>query len=427
LLFKGQLEHSTETDVGKWSVPECPFQIEYSLRVLDDIRLAVVDGFFSLPHGGLEIGGILLGRLNGGRILITRYEALDCEHASGPSFTLSRRDQTLLEARIAEARKNPADRQPVGWYHSHTRSDIFLSVIDQEIHKHFFPELWQVALVLKPHIFEPTRAGFFFRASDGSMRGAASYQEFTLEALPVRPAVSAAGNGLPPAFRTKRFEAMTQPSAEPQSEPPAEAPVKVADVIPPNLGQSKPARSSPVWKAVAYLAIGLAAGGTGYETRDYWLPRVMSAVRPMLPIHPEAPLSLAVSDDNGQLTIWWDRNAAAVRKALDGTMEIADGRNESQIVRLDNAHLASGAFSYSRENERVDVTLIATEPNGQLVKEQVSFLGNAPSQTETTADAEAERAEKLQKDLNLEAAKTRKLERELKEARVQLQNKVKRR
>ena len=35
--------------------------MEYPARVLDDIRLAVVDAFFSLPRGGAEIGGILLG------------------------------------------------------------------------------------------------------------------------------------------------------------------------------------------------------------------------------------------------------------------------------------------------------------------------------------------------------------------------------
>jgi hypothetical protein len=87
----------------------------------------------------------------------------------------------------AKAKRNPTDRQPVGWYHSHTRSEIFLSETDQDIHQRFFPEPWQVALVLKPHTFEPTRGGFFFREADGSIRGAASYREFILDPLPMRP------------------------------------------------------------------------------------------------------------------------------------------------------------------------------------------------------------------------------------------------
>src|SRR5271165_4475555 len=119
------MEHGTEIAMGAWSVPQCPFRIEYAARVLDDIRLAVVDAFFSLPRGGAEIGGVLLGKRVGSRVFIADFETLDCEHAMGPSFTLSVRDQARLTEMTAKARRNPANRQPVGWYHSHTRSDIF--------------------------------------------------------------------------------------------------------------------------------------------------------------------------------------------------------------------------------------------------------------------------------------------------------------
>ena len=78
-----------EKDTVTWSVPQCPFTIETSARVLDDVRLAVMDAFFSLPRGGAEIGGILLGRFADHRLTVTNYAALDCEHAHGPSFTLS--------------------------------------------------------------------------------------------------------------------------------------------------------------------------------------------------------------------------------------------------------------------------------------------------------------------------------------------------
>src|SRR3954462_6908221 len=97
-------EHMSETGTEGtivWGVPECPFLIEYSARVLDDIRLAVVDAFFSLPRGGAEIGGILLGRWDDGRLSITEYAALDCEHATGPSFTLSARDAIRLSELLA--------------------------------------------------------------------------------------------------------------------------------------------------------------------------------------------------------------------------------------------------------------------------------------------------------------------------------------
>jgi len=123
---------STETS---WSAPQCPFTIEYSLRVLDDIRLAVVDAYFSLPRGGAEIGGILLGTHEPGRVVISGYLALECEHATGPSFTLSSKDEAQLAELLASSRGKVA-----GWYHSHTRSEIFLSEADLDLHQRFFPE-----------------------------------------------------------------------------------------------------------------------------------------------------------------------------------------------------------------------------------------------------------------------------------------------
>lgn len=460
------MEHGAETATGTWNAPECPFQIEYSARMLDDIRLAVVDAFFSLPRGGAEIGGILLGKWDGDRISITAYEALDCEHAMGPSFTLSPRDQARLAEMMAHAGRNPDNRQPVGWYHSHTRSEIFLSETDQDIHKRFFPEPWQVALVLKPHTFEPTRGGFFFREPDGSIRGTASYQEFQVDPLPLRTQ-TASGNNRPAARRLREDSGVRNTLVAPPPasgaagpapaasgntkgrvpitreiaiEPPfAEAtggqePAAGATVVdPPDFGQMRQERSWRALKTAAILALGLAAGGVGYQTRQFWLPRVLVKARSVLPKDPDAVVSIAVSDDDGELKIRWDGDAPPVRSALDGTLEITDGNTVPQSVRLDGAHLATGAFTYGRENERVDVTLILSEPNGQFVKGQTSFLGKLPARKGTAEDpqdrkqrdSEAQKAEKLQKDSNFQAAKIRKLERDLKDMREQLQSQQK--
>src|SRR6516165_10738845 len=148
-------ESGTDSTANIWSVPECPFQIETAPRVLDDIRLSVVDAFFSLPRGGAEIGGILLGSYKSGRLAITGYAALDCEHAYGPSFTLSPPDEAQLEALLSAHSGVDTAARPVGWYHSHTRSEIFLSDADLQLHQRYFREAWQVALVIKPHTFQP--------------------------------------------------------------------------------------------------------------------------------------------------------------------------------------------------------------------------------------------------------------------------------
>lgn len=411
------MEPETEIAVGKWSAPECPFQIEFSTRVLDDIRLAVVDAFFALPRGGAEIGGILLGRNEGDLISVTGYEALDCEHAMGPSFTLSPRDQSRLEEIIAKAKRNSSNRQPVGWYHSHTRSDISFSEADQDIHQRYFPEPWQIALVLKPHTFEPTRGGFFFRDGDGSIQGSASYQEFVLEPLSARPVP--AENAAAPRAQAPITREFPPDGPFGQPEEGEEPGHRLEETDLPRFTQLKPERSRRAVIAVACLAIGLAAGGIGYLTRSSWLPPIVSKLGLLLSKEPDSDFSLSVLDQNGQLNIQWDRNAPAVRNALEATLEITDGSPAPRSIRLDSAHLATGSFSYGRESERVDVALTAREPNGRQVREQTSYLGKLPSQNR---DALAEKTEQLQKDLDFQASRTRKLEKDLKGMHDEMQN-----
>ncbi len=442
------MENGTESGVITWTTPECPFRIEYSARALDEIRLAVVDAFFSLPRGGAEIGGVLLGDLQGDQITVNGYDPLDCEHALGPSFTLSPKDQANLAEMTARAKRNAPNLQPVGWYHSHTRSEIFLSEADQDLHNRYFPEPWQIALVLKPHIFEPTRGGFFFREPDGSIHGAASYREFQLEPLPLR--LPGAGNGNQSTTVARPIREPQPPVPTPAIQEPAETvekgkrrvPITREIVVEPPLSsptvETEPDLPVPQWaavaprrswgpmKAVLILAIGVALGGVGYQTREDWLPKVLTKARAVLPKEPEPYLSLGLADDNGQLKIRWDRYAPAIREALEATIEISDGDTAPQSVRLDGAHLATGTFLYARQHERVDVTLIASEPGGKSVKEQSSFLGKLPRQaavpdTSPAATADKDRADKLEKYAYFQAARIKKLETDLKAAQDQLQ------
>jgi proteasome lid subunit RPN8/RPN11 len=455
------MEQGTETSVGVWSVPECPFRIEYSKRVLDDIRLAITDAFFSLPRGGAEIGGILLGKFESDLLTITDYEALDCEHAMGPSFTLSPRDQTRLAEIIGKAARNASHKQPVGWYHSHTRSEIFLSEADQDLHRRYFPSPWQVALVMKPHTFEPTRAGFFFRKTDGSIHAEAAYQEFTLKPLPLKPSTGAPGP-TPVPSRTHQDDASNrapvvafpaQLSQLPTSEPPPAVPdrpkgrVPITREIPaattfagdtadltdaPHFTDARSDSSARSIRILGVLALAIVTVGVAYQTRSHWLPGVVGTVRPLLSKDSDPYLSLAVTDDKGQLKIEWDRSASAVRNAVDASLQIRDGKNPPRLVPMDGVHLATGTFAYARESESVDITLVVFLPDGQQVREQTSFLGRLPgaktpadeSQVRKERDALKEQTDQLQKDLNSQANKTRKLEKDLKEMRDQMQKKT---
>lgn len=461
-----------DSAISTWSVPQCPFTIEYSPRVLDDIRLAVVDAFFSLPRGGAEIGGILLGIYEEGRLRVTEYAPLECEHAHGPSFTLSPPDLDRLRNLIAAAPANFPGCQVAGWYHSHTRSEIFLSEADLEIHARFFPQPWQVALVMKPHTFQPARAGFFFRERGGAIHASESYLEIALEAQAVRPApalpeyaaaarIPQITDALPPVETQRpadvvlpvRFERSPMPAPPLPDPPPAvRAPMAAAPVVPapaevkpelhPQPGPQPPEKPAPVpgfavqpaprsrgWLklVVAGLMLG-AAAGVAYMTQQEWLPKLIGAAAPPAP----APsLSLHALDLEGQLQISWDRTAAAVRKSTDGIMEIKDGDTAPQRIPLDAAHLANGIFAYLRQSDRVDLKLILRQASGAPVSEVTTFLGKLPEKAAPDAGAELQRrrdeAAKLQTDLTNQAARTRKLEKEVQSMRNDMRTEQRRR
>jgi hypothetical protein len=441
-------EKDAESEVATWKAPQCPFTIEYSLRALDDIRLAVVDAFFSLPRGGAEIGGILLGRHLDRRLAIADYVALDCEHAFGPSFALSPRDQDRLAELLASAEQNPDRLRPVGWYHSHTRSEIFLTEADQDLHNRYFPEPWQVALVLKPHTFHPARAGFFFRETDGSIHGTASYQEFALEPLPVRPVpagVAPATEFAPsahlrrgpdrpgPVITVAAEQAAPEPAPGPGGtpEPAPEASEAQPDHVPLPSFLTPPAKRELRWfVAVLAIAIGLAMAVAAYQTRHLWLPGLMAAIRPT----PELSIGLSAIDRDGQLQIQWDGNSPTVSQAASAVLEIDDGLVPWEI-QLNSRHLKAGTFTYGRQTERVDIKLAIHLPGGQQAHGATSFLGRLPERKPPPEDPEirkqrdalATEGAKLKSDLAAEVARTKKLAKSLDEVKKVLQEQQRKR
>jgi proteasome lid subunit RPN8/RPN11 len=440
-------ESGTESTSITWSVPECPFTIEYPAQVLDDIRLAVMDAFFSLPRGGAEIGGILLGSFDNGRLVIRDYAALDCEHANGPSFTLSPRDEARLTELVSTHANDAGGRRPVGWYHSHTRSEIFLSEADLAIHSRFFPESWQVALVMKPHTFQPTRLGFFFRQADGSIQADRPCREDSLDALPVRQMPV----GMPAAAPSNDYSARRlrpDPVAEriPESAPPAvpasapralpEAAGPLPEPAPAALPSPKFLIESPAagrrWMVVGIGVVAiLGILGAAFEVRDMWLPRILSAFRPVpasapAPI-PSPSLGLSTIDRDGQLQISWNRNSAAVQRASDAVLEITEGGPMLTAIQLDTAHLQAGSFTYVRTAEKVDVRLTVHQKDGPDLREITSFLGKLPErkpaedpEAQKQRDEMAKQAAKLKADLNSQAAKTKKLEKDVQSMREEM-------
>ena len=444
-------ENDAENELANWKAPQCPFTIEYSLRALDDIRLAVMDAFFSLPRGGAEIGGILLGQRLRRRVVIDDYLPLDCEHASGPSFVLSQRDRDALMELLASVERDPDGLTPVGWYHSHTRSEIFLSEADLAIYERYFPEPWQVALVLKPHTFQPTRAGFFFREKDGRIHGTDTYQEFVLEPLPLRP-VPAGVAPAPESAPSPRFPHGPDPrgpvitvvaEAAPQGAragPSGHPGAGSGGIRAANRRSAHPQFPGAARRTEVPQVSGGCPGdrrlpggcGGGYLTRDLWLPRLTAVVWSA----PRPPLFIALKavDNDGQLQIQWDGNSPIVRRATDAILEIDDGPVRQEI-QLDAQHLNAGTITYGRQGGRVDVKLAIQLSGGQLAHGAASYLGRPPERKPPPEDPEirrqrdelAQQAAKLKADLAADVARTKKLEKSLSEVQKVLQDQQRKR
>lgn len=108
---------------------------------------------------GHELGGVFVGDLYSWKGLpyleIAGYiKAQDYEHTAA-SFTFTH-DTWSAITREKEQRFN--DKMLVGWHHTHPGYGIFLSGMDQFIHRNFFNLPWMFAMVVDP---KQETLGFF--------------------------------------------------------------------------------------------------------------------------------------------------------------------------------------------------------------------------------------------------------------------------
>jgi hypothetical protein len=330
-----------------WQAAACPVRIACSRAVLEELALASSAGFNRLAKGGVEIGGVLFGVHDSDSVKILAYRALACEYAFGPSFTLSDSDRRALEdlLTLPNTDSNLSGVLPLGWFHSHTRSPISLSDEDLQLFQQYFPETWQIALVLRPHHFGPVRGGFFFRERDGSVQAASSRHEFVIKPLSDKPGSlpdDSAPSGLaslPPGPATS----IPRSEPEPHSRPPRTA--------------SAGPQTWWSWRAttvVLMLAVAL-----------FWLDRSRTS----------AGLTLHELGVGGDLRIDWNHNARIIRQAESGAIEIEDGSFKLHH-ELSPEYLRLGSVTYLRTTGNVLVRLLVRRADQSTFTEFARFQGS---------------------------------------------------
>ena len=326
------------SEYGLWQVDARPGAIEYSHFVMSDIAAFAEDGMQRLSRGGIEVGGILFGTRNGMSIRIEAWRPIACEHARGPSFLLSPKDEKGLGKLFREFGADPALRgyEVLGWFHSHTRSEICLTDEDLQFYDRYFAYRWQVALVLKPKRHEHVRAGFFVRELGGTVRTGSSFLEFAIEP-------------------SKRIAAPAEKSvvvpidaAQPES-----APVRRERKV-----QSP---FSPKW--LTLIAVVL---------------MVLTAARIMMmkwENEPPPVLPVKISDRFGTLQIEWDRTFKQVMEADSAEILIADGKEEI-VKTLDAETVRQGSFSYVRNADDLRIQITLFHGSKPAMREITRFVGS---------------------------------------------------
>lgn len=151
----GQKPHGTA--VG--TIHEGANTILISQSVLDEI-LAYSERDLHRESGGFLIGG---GDTTGRRYVEVRHFLPAVEARSRIASLMFTHDTWAAMTREVEERF--PDQAVLGWHHTHPGFGVFLSAYDQFIHRNFFREPWQIALVV-----DPRRQEFgFFQWRDGEV------------------------------------------------------------------------------------------------------------------------------------------------------------------------------------------------------------------------------------------------------------------
>jgi hypothetical protein len=324
------------------------------------------------------VGGVLYGTRDGRTVTVLAMRPIACEHARGPAFLLSDKDRVALNEQLLRDKDEPnlEGLISVGWFLSHTRSEIALTESDQEIYSIFFPAPWQVTLVIRPGRGGSMRAGFFVREADGTVKTEPSYLEFNfpdrlagvLDRAPERPSRERPGRKIPSFYREDvdtgaGAAAGATGGAAPQRREPAPFALTGPTYGGPQLlPPAQPRRKWP-W-LVAWVAVMLIVAAVVWRL---W----------MQSIAPE-PITLVVVEHDGQLQVQWNHSAKLVREAVRGSLEISDG-GESKTMALSREMLASGNFTYVRKTGDVEVRMTVETPEGARWQEASRYLGRPPA------------------------------------------------
>ena len=153
----------------RWDSPHDGDNLQPTVSVFLNRAAYIRVSVHSCSTDTVEVGGVLVGewctdKESGEQFVIVKH-ALPARHTLQGSVYLTFTQDSLVDLHEQIEKRFEGERI-VGWYHTHPRMGIFLSHYDTWLHRNFFPEPWQVALVVEPY---SSLGGFFIRQPDGGL------------------------------------------------------------------------------------------------------------------------------------------------------------------------------------------------------------------------------------------------------------------
>ena len=246
--------NSSASPYGEWNPAGAPFPIRYSHSLLQEIDFLAGDGYRRIPHGGLEVGGLLYGPVEDGVLTLVAYQAIECQHSSGPNFALSELDIERLVAQISQPfRENETELPVAGWFISHCRGELAMTQQEVDLFAELFPAPHCVTLLVKPEKFKATQYGFLARTRTGALQDRRCNKTFLLPLEARRKSAGTAAIGPePPSRPNPRRELRGSPPAQaqgPEVEPSLTSPTLSESSSPTGPGRPAPtsAARGGVW------------------------------------------------------------------------------------------------------------------------------------------------------------------------------------
>ena len=349
-----------------WELPGKPVVVHLNLAIIDRLSAEIMRGFGLVPKRGAEVGGLLLGTIEQGTPTIVRvedFELIACDYKRGPSYLFTADDGAGFDDACTHS------TSAVGYFRSHTREGMSLGLEDISLMEHYFPLPSHIALLVKPFATKVSIASFYFR-EDGLFPSAPPLEfpfrrrELTgQEAPPRRSMVERV-----PRRRTHRGDLGGDTTGEVTgSAPPAEFLAgEFSDPVPGPPGPGYDPRSAPKSRARGWAWIPLSF--------VFLLLGVVLGFQAALTIGPRSAgggagdysLGLTVTREGSNLSVRWNREAAAVRAAQKGVLEIEDG-GRTKPVDLDSAQLSNGSILFTNSSGKVRFRLIVYPQAGVTV------------------------------------------------------------